>query len=158
MNGAIQLRPELNLTAVHFGVSGSGPEPGTGDPVPVTRPADQADNVGPLVEAHIRERGDPTADSPVDQFAARGKHQEVAGKPDIPTVGVQPGDIAGRVERGRAGPHQLPGQARQQPLHPSAAAFQQGVHVAALRQSFTGGRGLGEAVSLHQRDAVEVVR
>ena len=109
------------------------------------------------MDAHVRERGDPAADGPVDQVAGGGEQQEVAGKPDVPAVRAHPGDILGRVQRLGAGPHQLPGQSREEPLHDSAAAFQQAVHVPALGQPLPGGRGLGEAVSLQQRDDVEVV-
>ena len=124
---------------------------------PIARPADQAGDVDPLMDAHVRERGDPAADAPVDQVAGGGEQPEVAGKPDVPAVGAHPGDIPGRVQRLRAGPHQLPGQAREEPLQGPAAALQQDVRVPALRQPLAGGRGLREAVALQQRDVVEVV-
>jgi hypothetical protein len=111
----------------------------------------------PLTDAHVGERGDPAADAPVDQVAGGGEQQEVPGKPDVPAGGAHPGDIPGKVQRLRAGPHQLAGQAREEPLHDSVAAFQQDVRVPALRRPLPGGRGLGEAVALQQRDAVEVV-
>ena len=63
---------------------------------------------------------------------------------------------AGDRER-LAGPHQLAGQAREEPLQGLAAALQQAVRVPALWQPLAGGRRLGEAVSLQQRDAFEVV-
>ena len=108
------------------------------------RPADQPGDVDPLADSHVRDRGDPAADAPIDQVAAGGERQEVAGAPDVPAVGAQPRDIPGRVHQLRAGLHQLVGQAREEPLHDPAAALQQAVSVPALRQPLAAGRGLGE--------------
>jgi hypothetical protein len=76
------------------------------------------------------------------QISGEGELHGVAGEPDVPAVGVHPGDIAGKVQRLRAGPHQLPGQAREEPLQGPAAAFQHNMHMPALRQPLAGGRGL----------------
>ena len=133
----------------------AGPEPNTGDAGPA-RPEDQPGDGDPLADSHVRDRGDPAADAPIDQVAAGGEHQEVAGAPDVPAVGAQRRDISGPVHQLRAGLHQLVGQAREQPLHDPAAALQQAVSVPTLRQPLASGRCLGEVIALQQRDIVEM--
>ena len=81
---------------------------------------------------------------------------ETTGERTSDMVGGGETQPAGDIER-LAGPHQLAGQAREEPLQGPAAALQQAVRVPALRQPLAGGRRLGEAVSLQERDAVEVV-
>src|SRR5262249_56499779 len=105
----------------------AGPEPDAGNAGAVARPTDQAGDVGPLTDADVGQRGDPTADDPVEQVTAAAEQPEVTGEPDVPAGGAQPGDVPGKVQWHRARPHQLPGQAGEEPLHGPAAALQQGV-------------------------------
>ena len=73
-------------------------------PGPRIRPGD----VGPLMDPHVREHGDPAADAPVDQVAGGGEQPEFAGKPDVPAVGAHPGDILGRSPAARRRPAPTP--------------------------------------------------
>ena len=152
-----QVGGQLIPTPAGLEAGRAGPEPHPGDARPPGPPAKQAGDVDSLTDPHVGERGDAAADDRVDQVAAGGEQQEITGEPDVPTVRAHPRDILGRVHRNRAGPHQLAGQAREEPLYNSAAASQQDVGVPALRQPLTRGRGLGEVVALQQRDVVEMV-
>ena len=133
--GGEHLSAEIDLV-----VRRAGAQPDTRDAGAAVRPADQTCDIDPLPDADVRQRGDAPADAPVDQVAGAGEHRQVAGNSEVPTGGGQPGEVAGKVHEFRAGPHQLSGEARKEPLYDSTAAFQQHMRVPALRQPLPSGR------------------
>ncbi len=118
----------------------------------------QARDVVAFEDRHVPERRDAVAHRPVEQRAAEGQHLDVRPESNAPPGRREPCDVLRALHDGRACGLQFGADAWEESLEDLQPSREQDVQVRRLDDAGARRRGVGIAVPLDDRDAVEVVR